>query len=118
MIGGLWMPDLIQLAGGDALVATAGEPGIVLDDAVTLAPDVVIVKPCGFDLPTTLAELGASDLQQRWPNARWYAADGNAYFNRSGPRLVESLEILAACVHPEAFADLAKLHEGHFTRLA
>lgn len=118
MVGGLWMPDLIDLAGGDTLVAKAGEPGIVLEDDVALAPDVIIVKPCGFDLPTTLAELGASDLRQRWPNARWYAADGNAFFNRSGPRLVESLEILAACLHPEAFEDLAKLHEGQFKRLA
>lgn len=122
MVGGLWMPDLIELAGGDTLVAKAGEPGVVLDvegsDSALVAPDVIIVKPCGFDLPTTLAELDASELRQRWPNARWYAADGNAFFNRSGPRLVESLEILAACLHPAAFEDLAKLHEGQFKRLA
>jgi len=117
MVGGLWMPDLIQLAGGDALVGEAGEPGVVLEDDAEVAPDVIIVKPCGFDLPTTLTELATSDLRKRWPNARWYAADGNAFFNRSGPRLVESLEILAACVHPEAFADLATLHEGHFVAL-
>jgi len=117
MVGGLWMPDLIQLAGGDPLVGQAGEPGVVLEEDAVVAPDVVIVKPCGFDLPTTLAELATSDIRKRWPNARWYAADGNAYFNRSGPRLVESLEILAACVHPEAFADLAELHRGHFVAL-
>ncbi len=118
MVGGLWMPDLIALAGGDAVVGRAGEPGVVLDDDAVVAPDVVIVKPCGFDLPTTLAELATSEVRKRWPNARWYAADGNAYFNRSGPRLVESLEILAACVHPTAFADLAELHQGRFVALA
>ena len=117
MVAGLWMPDLIDLAGGRALVAKAGEHGVVLEDDVDVDPDVVIVKPCGFDLPTTLAELEASDIRKRWPRARWYAADGNAYFNRSGPRLVESLEILAAVLHPEAFADLARLHEGRFVRV-
>lgn len=117
MIGGLWMPDLIELAGGTALIAKAGEHGVVLEDDVVVEPDVVLVKPCGFDLPTTLSELETSDLRQRWPRARWYAADGNAYFNRSGPRLVESLEILAAVLHPEAFEDLAKLHAGRFVRL-
>ncbi len=117
MVAGLWMPDLIELAGGTALIGKAGEPGVVLEDDQAVAPDVVIVKPCGFDLPTTLAELADSDLRKRWPNARWYAADGNAFFNRSGPRLVESLEILAACVHPTAFADLAELHRAHFAAL-
>lgn len=117
MIAGLWMPDLIELAGGRALVATAGEHGVVLEDDAAVDPDVVLVKPCGFDLPTTLAELEGSDIRKRWPRARWYAADGNAYFNRSGPRLVESLEILAACVHPETFEDLAKLHAGKFVKL-
>ena len=46
-----------------------------------------------------------------------YVADGNAYFNRPGPRLVESLEILAACVHPEAFADFRERHRGAVVRL-
>jgi iron complex transport system substrate-binding protein len=117
MVAGLWMPDLVELAGGRPLVTKAGELGVVLEDEMTVDPDVVLVKPCGFDLPTTLAELDDSDLRRRWPRARWYAADGNAYFNRSGPRLVESLEILAACVHPEAFADLAELHKGRFVAL-
>jgi iron complex transport system substrate-binding protein len=117
MVAGLWMPDLIELAGGTPLVGQAGEPGVVLEDEVEVAPDVVIVKPCGFDLATTLAELKDDELRRRWPNARFYAADGNAFFNRSGPRLVESLEILAACVHPESFQDLAELHREHFVAL-
>lgn len=114
MVAGLWMPDLIALAGGTPLVTTAGEPGVVLEDDAVVDADVVVVKPCGFDLATTLAEPALEAIRRRWPNARRYAADGNAFFNRSGPRLVESLEILAACVHPEAFADLATLHAGRF----
>lgn len=114
MVAGLWMPDLIALAGGTPLVTAAGEPGVVLEDDALAEADVVIVKPCGFDLATTLAEPALEAVRQRWPHARRYVADGNAFFNRSGPRLVESLEILAACVHPEAFADLATLHAGRF----
>ena len=131
MIAGLWMPDLIERAGGTALVGEPGEDGVVLENLDGVEPDVVLIKPCGFDLEHTLAELrddgaGATShnaatpiaaLRARWPNARWYAADGNAFFNRSGPRLVESLEILAACVHPEATADLAERHRGRFVAL-
>lgn len=122
MVAGLWMPDLIERAGGTALVGKAGEDGEVLEDLDGIEADVVLVKPCGFSLEQTLSELKEADspitrLRQRWPAARWYAADGNAFFNRSGPRLVESLEILSACVHPETTADLADRHRGRFVAL-
>jgi len=107
MVGGTWMPELVELAGGIALDATAGAPARTITRArlTELAPDVVILKPCGFTIERTLeeAELVAA-LGALVPAARVYIADGNAYFNRPGPRLVESLEVLAACVHPELFA--------------
>ena len=117
MIGGMWMPDLIELAGGEPLVTRAGEHAPTLDRNALqrLAPDVVLVKPCGFPLPRTLDEIDV--LREALPRAwrgRVYVADGNAYFNRPGPRIVESLEILAACVHPEVFADLAAKHAASF----
>lgn len=120
MIGGLWMPELVTLAGGEPLVTRPGEHAPTLDrDALAaLDPDVVLVKPCGFSLPRTLEELDV--LRAALPNswrARLYATDGNAYFNRSGPRLVESLEILAACVHPEAFPDFALKHASSLAPL-
>ena len=115
MIGGLWMPEMIALAGGEPLVTHPGEHAPVLhrDRLAQLAPDVVVVKPCGFSLARTLEELGAlrEALPRSW-RARVYVADGNAYFNRPGPRIVESLEILAACVHPDAFADFAEKHRA------
>lgn len=130
MVAGLWMPDLIERAGGEPLVGKAGEDGEVLEATEGVEPEVVLIKPCGFSLEQTLGELGVSGprspghedtpiaaLRRRWPKARWYAADGNAYFNRSGPRLVESLEILAACVHPEAARDFAERHRGRFVAL-
>ena len=125
MIGGMWMPELIALAGGTALVTKPGEhaPTLTRDALAALSPDVVLVKPCGFPLDRTLDELEA--LRDALPWNEWaaveagrvYVADGNAYFNRPGPRLVESLEILAACVHPEAFADFQEKHRGTVVRV-
>jgi iron complex transport system substrate-binding protein len=123
MLGGTWMPELIELAGGYALGATAGAPAptITPDNLATLAPDVVIVKPCGFTLPRSLAERELIERHVIGPcagRARVYVTDGNAFFNRPGPRLVESLEIMAACVHPERFEDLHRAHADVITRLA
>lgn len=123
MIGGTWMPELIELAGGRAVGATAGAaaPTITPDALAALAPDVVVVKPCGFSLPRALAE---RELIERHVLAacagrpRVYVTDGNAYFNRPGPRLVESLEIMAACVHPDRFDDFQRAHAHVITRLA
>lgn len=127
MVGGTWMPELVSLAGGEALVARAGEhaPTLTSEQLAALdpVPDVVLVKPCGFPLQRTVDELPAlRDVLSRLPGdalargAVWLA-DGNAYFNRPGPRIVDSLEILAACVHPDAFADLGARHAGAFRRL-
>jgi iron complex transport system substrate-binding protein len=123
MLGGTWMPELIELAGGLPVGATAGAPAptVTAADLAALAPDVVVVKPCGFTLPRALEErhlIERDVLTACAGRARVYVTDGNAYFNRPGPRLVESLEILAACVHPDRFDDFARAHAGVLTRLA
>ncbi|EYF05139.1 ABC transporter substrate-binding protein [Chondromyces apiculatus] len=115
MLGGLWMPELIAHAGGVAAGARAAQPAptVTPEDLARLDPEVVLIKPCGFTLERTLEERGliARAIQASVsPRARVYVTDGNAYFNRPGPRIVESLEILAACVHPELFDDLARKH--------
>lgn len=125
MIGGTWMPELVTLAGGTPLVTEPGQhaPTLTRDQLAELDPEVVLVKPCGFDLPRTREELDT--LRSTLPLERWTAArtgrihlaDGNAYFNRPGPRLVESLEILAACTHPDLFPDLAAKHAASFEPL-
>jgi iron complex transport system substrate-binding protein len=116
MLGGLWMPELIELAGGQPLGVAAGEPAPTAGPEVLarLAPDVVVVKPCGFTVGRTLAELPVLAGALPWAAwtgpgraARVYVADGNAYFNRSGPRIVDSLELLAALLHPGRFPDQA-----------
>ena len=113
MLGGTWMPDLIELAGGTAVGVAAGEPAPTIEpaDLRALRPDVVLVKPCGFTLERTLRErelIGRAIAANLEPGVPIYLADGSAYFNRPGPRLVESLEILAACVHPEIFGAPAR----------
>ncbi len=122
MIGGTWMPELVELAGGVAAGATAGAaaPTVTPAELFALAPEVVIVKPCGFSLSRALDERSVieRDVIARVPTARVYVTDGNAYFNRPGPRLVESLEIMAACVHPDAFADFARAHADSIVRVA
>ena len=113
MLGGTWMPELIALAGGTPVGAKAGDlaPTVTAAELAALAPDVVLVKPCGFSVERTLKEREIVDaIAAVVPRARVYVSDGNAFFNRPGPRLVESLEIMAACVHPDAFADLRDRH--------
>jgi iron complex transport system substrate-binding protein len=116
MLGGTWMPELIALAGGEALGALPGAPAptVALSELARLEPDIVVVKPCGFDLARTLRERALIDalLAAAGPRARLYVTDGNAFFNRPGPRLVESLEILAACIHPELFPDFDQKHRA------
>jgi iron complex transport system substrate-binding protein len=123
MLGGTWMPELIELAGGEALAARPGEPAptLTLKQFAALRADVVLIKPCGFDVERTLLErelIDASLLSQLAPSARTLVTDGNAFFNRPGPRLVESLEILAAAVHPELFADFELKHRSVLVRLS
>jgi iron complex transport system substrate-binding protein len=125
MLGGMWMPELISRAGGVPLVTRPGDhaPTLTRNVLETLAPDVVLIKPCGFALDRTLAELSLLPDVLPWGSwraveeGRVYVADGNAYFNRPGPRIVESMEILAACLHPEAFSDLRYKHRDSVMRL-
>jgi iron complex transport system substrate-binding protein len=108
------------------LVTAPGQhaPTLSLDDLAALDPDVVVLKPCGFDLKRTLEELPLLRTNLPWDSwravrrGRVFVADGNAYFNRPGPRLVESLETLCACLHPSLFRDCALRHDGSVTRLA
>jgi iron complex transport system substrate-binding protein len=80
------------------------------DELVSADPDLIIVTPCGFDIPRTLEEMYCLSSKPEWPKLRAveaqrvFLADGNQYFNRPGPRLVESLEIMAELFHPAVFS--------------
>ncbi len=116
MIAANWMPELVQIAGGQHSLTLAGAKSAYSkwDDVVAYNPDVIVVMPCGFDLPRTIEEAKVLTTFPGWKNLsavrdrRVYAVDGNAYFNRSGPRIVDSLEILAQLLHPDLFPDVVK----------
>lgn len=102
MSGGNWMPTLVRMAGGENLFGEDGKHSPPLDwDTVRSAdPEVMLVAPCGFDIARTLKEMASLAARPGWTELscvrsnRVFVADGNQFFNRPGPRLVESLEIL------------------------
>lgn len=116
MAAGNWVPELVHMAGG---IDPLGQPGrhspICSWERLRDAdPDLLLVMPCGYDLARTRQELPLLHQQPLWPalravqTGRVYLADGSAFFNRPGPRLVETLEILAEILHPA----LTFGHEG------
>lgn len=108
MIGGNWLPELIEIAGGIPVLARSGEHSSWLPDGALRAadPDMLLLMPCGFDLARTVAEAATFLVRPEIASLRAvrerqvYALDGNAYFNRPGPRLADSAEILAEILHP------------------
>ena len=108
MTAGNWMPELVELAGGSNCFGESGKhsPWITWDQVVKADPEVLFISPCGFELDRTEAEAQGMKSLPGWKNLnavkndRVYLADGNAYFHRPGPRLVESLEILTCVLHP------------------
>lgn len=111
MIAGNWVPQLVETAGGNPILAKNGKhsPFINWETIAAENPDIILITPCGFTIARTLQEI---DLLLNLPdwnklkavkNNRVYIADGNAYFNRSGPRLVDTVEILAEIINPKYF---------------
>jgi iron complex transport system substrate-binding protein len=111
--GGHWIPEMVELAGGEPLLSRAGEPAVPLQWEQVLAsrPEVIVLMPCGYNLERTLAEYRQASLPAGWwdlpavRNGRVSAVDGNSYFSRSGPRLAAGVEILAHVLHPDLAID-------------
>ena len=112
MAGGNWMPELIEIAGGRSLLAKAGEHSNWLDWATLIEadPEVILLVPCGFKIAQTIRDLNLLTENPAWKNLRAvrqrrvFLIDGHHFFNRPGPRLVESAEIVAEILNPEIFA--------------
>lgn len=106
MVAGNWIPELISVAGGKPLFAKPGEHSAFLDwdDLVAADPDLLILMPCGYQIPQSLADIEAVAGDPRWTGMRAvqaahvYIADGHHFFNRPGPRLAESAEIVAEII--------------------
>jgi len=111
MAVGNWMPQLVEMAGGINLLGQPDKHSGYLPwtELVMADPDVIVISPCGFDLARTEQQMYWLTERPEWSrlravqNGRVYLADGNQYFNRPGPRLVETLQILAEILHPESF---------------
>ncbi len=116
MAAGNWMPELVSMTGAENLFgeARAHSPWMKWEDLVAADPDTIVVSPCGFDLERTLAEMHWLTDRDEWADlravlaGRVFLADGNQYFNRPGPRVVETLEILAEMLFPEQFPPTLK----------
>ncbi|PZO89454.1 MAG: cobalamin-binding protein [Sphingomonas sanxanigenens] len=117
MGAGNWIPELIGIAGGESLLATPGEhsPWVDFEALAAADPDVIVLMPCGFQIPQTIADMPPLTGRAGWRDlravrdGRVYAADGHHFFNRPGPRLIESAEILAELIHD---GKIAPVHHG------
>jgi iron complex transport system substrate-binding protein len=119
---GHWVPEMVQLAGGQDVLAQPGSPSRVVtwDEVLAAAPDVLIVMPCGFSVERTHTEL----LQMMQQPGQWrlspalaehtYLVDASSYFSRPGPRLIDGIELLAAILHP---SDHDHIHDSMARRL-
>jgi iron complex transport system substrate-binding protein len=106
------MPELIELAGGVNIVGEAGKHSkpMEFNELAAVDPDVILALPCGWDITKTRSEMAVLTRRAEWPAlsavraGRVYLLDGNQYFNRPGPRLADSVEILGEVLHPKRFA--------------
>jgi len=111
MIAGNWTPEIIEIAGGTPILAEKGKHSgyINFENLQSENPDIIVLIPCGFSIQRTLMEInlmlelpGWKELKAVQEN-RIYIADGNQYFNRSGPRITDSIEIMAEIINPKQF---------------
>jgi iron complex transport system substrate-binding protein len=120
-IAGHWVPEMVQIAGGNDILGTAGEPSVKIEweALITCQPEILILMPCGFDLDRAVRESSLLKNRPGWQSlpavkdGRVFAVSGADYFSRPGPRLVNGLEILSQLFHPQLSpapisSDLAK----------
>ena len=112
---GHWIPEMVEIAGGKDALVKPGEPSPRLDMRMLrdADPDVLVLMPCGMNVAQARAEFDALTNLDEWQemsafrNGRVYIVDSGALFSRSGPRLVDGLEIIARIIHPDLFSDPA-----------
>ena len=111
MVGGHWVPELVEVVGGTYPLAGTGDASTPRewDEIVAAEPETLVAAPCGFELEQTVRNFDEIADREGWrelpavERGRAYAADGHNYFNRPGPRLVDTAEILACALHPDEF---------------
>ncbi len=111
--GGHWNPQLVELAGGTDPIGRAGQPSrrVTWEEIGAADPDLIVLALCGIPRQRAVRETAALAAKQDWNRlravreGRVVTVDGKAYFSRPGPRIVDSLEMLAAIVHPELYRE-------------
>ncbi len=112
-VPGHWVPEMVEVAGGKIVAGKPAQPSrqVSWDSLRGLDPDVLVVMPCGYGLEQSRLEANkfAAKLQgvagRAVSSGRAFVVDGSSYFNRSGPRMVDGVEILGALLHPERFSE-------------
>lgn len=108
MTAGHWVPEMVTIAGGEPGLSRTGQPAEYTSwEAVRdYRPEVIFLMPCGFSIQKTLHEQDLVTGLPGWSSlpavqaGRVFVVDGNAYYNRGGPRLVDGLEMMAGLIHP------------------
>ena len=111
-VGGHWVPEMVELAGGEPVLGIKGEPSFKIEweDVLKSLPRFTIVMPCGYDIDKSLNEMDTVLSIEQWhklPSTRKghaYIVDANSYFSRPGPRLISGIEIIAHILHPDLFS--------------
>ena len=131
-VGGHWVPEMIQVAGGEDVLGKVRTPSsrVHLQDIVEAEPEILLIAPCGYGAQQARKEYLSMELAEQWNampavrNGRVYALEANSYFSRPGPRLVTGIEALAKLFHPaievprEAEATVLPVHAGMHVRAA
>ena len=99
---GHWVPEMVEIAGGHEVLGKAGMKSerITVSGVLEAQPEIIVLMPCGFSLERTVEEYRRTKFLPGW-SGRVYAVDGSSYFNRSGPRLIDGVEILAEIFHTD-----------------
>lgn len=111
MVAANWMPELIEMLGARDLFGRAGEhaPKVRWEDVIKTNPDFILIMPCGWGMDRSRKEIHLMTQKPGWRDlkavreGKVYLTESNQYFNRPGPRLVDSLEIMAEIFYPETF---------------
>ena len=114
MCGGHWVPEMVELAGGSNCFGDKelGSFPLQWDEVLASQPEVIVVMPCGFEVPRGMEDIPLLTAKEGWQslpavqNDRVFVIDASNYTSRSGPRLVTGLEILGEMIHPELFSGL------------
>ncbi len=123
---GHWVPQMVEYSGGINGISSTSEPSrrMDIDEAVQLDPDIIILMPCGFDIPRAVKEIPILASNEKWKSLRAvksnnvYVVNANSYFSKPGPRTIVGLEILAKILHPAASRHIRVPKKETFEKLS